>query len=89
MRFDLVILGDTPDAWSAAETAARLGRRTAVLRTDARAAGLAALLRSYGSQGGGPTATSAATTPADLWREAVRIHEQAVARSGREFGIRS
>lgn len=91
MRFDLVILGDTPDAWAAAETAARLGRRVAVLRPDANdrgmAIGIAAMLRFFHDEGGARGVEPA--SPRGLFREALRRHEREVSRARREFGIRS
>jgi len=90
MRFDLLILGDTPDAWTAAETSARLGRRTAVLRPDADgrgiAVGVAAVLRDFVADALRPTPR---LSPADLVLQAVARHERAVARAGRDLGIRS
>ena len=92
MQFDLLILGDTPDAWAAAETAAQLGRRTAVLRPDidgrAAAAGVAAVLSAF-ADGALEGMTFQADDPRGLWNEAVRRHEQRIVRIGRDLDVRT
>ncbi|MBA3316187.1 MAG: FAD-dependent oxidoreductase [Planctomycetaceae bacterium] len=92
MKFDLIIMGDTPDAWTAAEEAARLGRRCAVLRPDVDGrgtpAGVASILSAYGNACEKVVRRSHAA-PRDLWSEAVARHESLVAQLGREGGIRS
>lgn len=91
MRFDLLILGDTPDAWCAAEAAARLGRRTAVLRHDREGdggeAGVAAILSVYGPAS--QVEVAGTQTPHVLWQKAVARHERSISEACRAYGIRS
>src|SRR5690606_25315358 len=91
MQYDLLILGDTPDALAAAEEAALLGRRIAILRPDVdgrgTSSGIGAVLGTFGD---GPTdeALPANDDPRSLWNEAVRQQERRIAQLGREFGVR-
>jgi pyruvate/2-oxoglutarate dehydrogenase complex dihydrolipoamide dehydrogenase (E3) component len=91
MRFDLLVLGDTPDAWAAAETAARLGRRTAVLRHDPQedgtATGVAAVLAAYGDA---PLRErEGVNSPRSLCETAAARHEWCVSDACHEYGIRN
>lgn len=92
MAFDLVILGDTPDAWSAANEAAALGRRCAVLRPDfdgGVSSGLNAVIAAFGLGGlAEHPARFRAKAPCELWRDAVCQQERVVAQLAREVGIR-
>ncbi len=92
MAFDLVILGDTPDAWSAAGEAAALGRRCAVLRPDfdgGLSSGVNAVIASFGAEcEHEPEISFRAKTPCELWRDAVCRQERFIAHAGREMNIR-
>lgn len=92
MFFDLVILGDTPDAWCAAQEAAATGYRCAVLRPDCNggaSAGVNAVIAAFGSSAQSieevPTRSKA---PAELWRDAVSRHERFVAQFTRQGDVR-
>ncbi len=92
MDFDLVILGDTPEALSAAREAASLGQRCAVLRPDfdgGISSGVNAVIATFGS--GGSFERNMRFEPksaSELWRDAVRRHERSVALLARDAAIR-
>lgn len=92
MRFDLLILGDTPDAWRAAEDVALLGGSVAVLRPEPEvgdaAFGIPAVLAAYDDAA--PSRTSPRLVrPCDLWNEAVRRHERSIQHMSQSLDVLS
>jgi len=92
MAFDLVILGDTHEAWSAAREAAALGRRCAVLRPDfdgGLSSGVNSVIAAFGSGTHWELVKSnLARSPRELWREAVGRQERFAAHLAQESGVR-
>ena len=96
MRCDLLILGDTPDAWAAAIDAARLGARTVLLRPESNpprtSTGVTAVCAAF-DQDAEPFPVKKMTCgpirPSDLWRAAMRMNERRAIENLREFGIES
>ena len=91
MASDLVILGDTPDAWSAAIEAAALGLRCSVIRPDfdsGVSSGLNSVIATFGP--GGPFAHDVVRgkTPCELWRDAVALQERSVSQLVRNVDVR-
>lgn len=81
MRYDLLVLGDTPAAWRAAEDVALLGGSVAVLRPEQKAGdaafGITAVLAAY-DDAAPSTSSPRMIRPCDLWNEAVRQHERSI-----------
>lgn len=94
MRYDLIIVGDTPEAWSMAELGAELGASTLVVRPVAGApgaSGLGAVLAAFGDDdtaASWPRLYGDVNRPCDLWRMAEQAHERRIAQSARQLGIR-
>ena len=94
MQYDLIIVGDTPEAWSMAEFGAELGASTLVVRPvggTPGASGLGAVLSAFGEDdtaASWPRLFGQVSHPRDLWRMAGQAHERQIAESARKLGIR-
>lgn len=89
MRFDLVILGETPDALAAAEDAALTGHRTLLLRQDAdqQTVGpeVASVLAAFDDPN--PSVSRTVGSPQELCAEALRRHRQSLHRLEQMSGV--
>lgn len=82
MYFDVAIIGDTQDAWAAADEAARLGCRTAVLRPDSSGQGIESGIAAITTIFGQPMQNASSwkdLSPRDLWTAAARCHQRQTA----------
>lgn len=92
MYFDVAIIGDTQDAWAAADEAAQSGCRTAVLRPDfdgrGTETGIAAVTATF-NQSIRSSTPIGPLSPREMWAAAVRCHERQMAHLCRAHSIQT
>lgn len=94
MQCELLVIGESPEGWAAAEAAARAGARTLVVRPQGNtnpSAGLLAAVRAACEEGSNSPAfqkrTCGSVSPAELCRAAIDTYERRIAWRRRALGI--